>query len=122
MDAAQGILFLTIAAFVGILATIILLAARGRRADEVEESSRLLAHGLAAAQSTPSEQAARREQAVLLANALERLPEHQRLPLVLLLAAVGLSLAGEIHRRAAADAGLPSPEALRARMQAAAFC
>ena len=38
MDPGQGILFLTIAAFVGILATIILLAARGRRADEVAES------------------------------------------------------------------------------------
>ena len=38
MDPAQGILFLTIAAFVGILATIILLAARGRRPNEVAES------------------------------------------------------------------------------------
>jgi hypothetical protein len=34
MDPSLGILLLTIAAFVGILATVILLAARGRRADE----------------------------------------------------------------------------------------
>jgi hypothetical protein len=34
MDPSLGILLLTVAAFVGVLATVILLAARGRRADE----------------------------------------------------------------------------------------
>ena len=38
MDPALGILIVTAAAFVGILATVILLAARGRRADEAAES------------------------------------------------------------------------------------
>jgi hypothetical protein len=34
MDPGLGILLVTVAAFVGVLATVILLAARGRRADE----------------------------------------------------------------------------------------
>lgn len=38
MESALGILLLTVAAFVGILATVILLAARGRRTDEAVES------------------------------------------------------------------------------------
>ncbi len=50
---------------------------------EVDQSSSLLACGLAAPQSTPSQQASRREQAVLLANALARLPEHYREVIVL---------------------------------------
>ena len=37
MDPAAGILLLTVAAFVGVLATVILLAARGRLADEAVE-------------------------------------------------------------------------------------
>jgi RNA polymerase sigma-70 factor (ECF subfamily) len=44
----------------------------------VDQSSRVLDRGLIAMQSSPSQQAARREQSVLLANALERLPEHYR--------------------------------------------
>jgi RNA polymerase sigma-70 factor (ECF subfamily) len=43
-------------------------------ADDLARSSQALAGGLAAPQSSPSERAARREQAVLLADALERLP------------------------------------------------
>ena len=39
MDPGLGILLLTVAAFIGVLATVILLAARGRRADEAAESS-----------------------------------------------------------------------------------
>ncbi len=38
MDPGTGILLLTVAAFVGVLATVILLAARGRRTDEAVES------------------------------------------------------------------------------------
>jgi RNA polymerase sigma-70 factor (ECF subfamily) len=41
---------------------------------ELDRSSRVLDRGLAAPGSSPSQQAARREQAVLLAEALERLP------------------------------------------------
>ena len=37
MDPAVGILLLTVAAFVGVLATVILLAARGRLSDEIQE-------------------------------------------------------------------------------------
>src|SRR5215207_2516444 len=52
-------------------------------ADEIDQSSRALCGGLAAAQSTPSQQAARREQAVILADALGKLPEHYREVIVL---------------------------------------
>src|SRR5579875_1247911 len=45
-----------------------------RLADELDQSSQDLAYQLAALQSTPSDQAARREQAVLLAEALKALP------------------------------------------------
>jgi RNA polymerase sigma-70 factor (ECF subfamily) len=45
---------------------------------DLERSSALLAHGLFAPVSSPSQQAARREQAVLVADALERLPEDYR--------------------------------------------
>jgi RNA polymerase sigma-70 factor (ECF subfamily) len=50
---------------------------------ELEASSARLGAWLAAEQSTPSEQAVRHEQAVLLANALARLPRFQREALVL---------------------------------------
>jgi RNA polymerase sigma-70 factor (ECF subfamily) len=50
---------------------------------ELEASSAYLGAWLAAEQSTPSEQAVRHEQAVLLANALARLPKFQREALVL---------------------------------------
>jgi RNA polymerase sigma-70 factor (ECF subfamily) len=43
-------------------------------ADDLDRSSQALGGALAARQSSPSERAARREQAVLLADALERLP------------------------------------------------
>ena len=54
-----------------------------RRDVRLERSSRCLGQGLAAPDSTPSQQAVRREQAVLLADALGRLPEDYREVLVL---------------------------------------
>jgi RNA polymerase sigma-70 factor (ECF subfamily) len=50
---------------------------------ELDESSRVLDNGLIASQSSPSQQAARREQAVLLADALARLPEDYREVIIL---------------------------------------
>lgn len=50
---------------------------------EVEQSSRILDRGLADPGSSPSQQAARREQAVLLADALSRLPADYREVLIL---------------------------------------
>jgi RNA polymerase sigma-70 factor (ECF subfamily) len=47
-------------------------------AGELDQSSRALDQGLAARQSSPSQQAASREQAVLLADALEQLPADYR--------------------------------------------
>src|SRR5438552_13878705 len=44
----------------------------------MDHSSRILDRGLVAADSSPSQRAARREQAVLLANALPQLPEDDR--------------------------------------------
>jgi RNA polymerase sigma-70 factor (ECF subfamily) len=52
-------------------------------AAELEQSSRVLDRGLVAPSSSPSDRAARREQAVLLAAALERLPEDYREVLIL---------------------------------------
>jgi RNA polymerase sigma-70 factor (ECF subfamily) len=54
-----------------------------RLAEEMEQSSRAWQGGLVARQSSPSHQAARREQAVLLAEALDRLPEDYREVLIL---------------------------------------
>jgi RNA polymerase sigma-70 factor (ECF subfamily) len=51
--------------------------------DELNQSSRFLDQGLAASQSTPSHQAARREQAVLLADALKQLPAAYREVIIL---------------------------------------
>jgi len=51
--------------------------------DAFDRSSVLLDRGLVAQQSSPSQQAARREQAVLLADALGRLPEDYREVLIL---------------------------------------
>jgi RNA polymerase sigma-70 factor (ECF subfamily) len=45
---------------------------------ELDRSSNALGHFLVSAIETPSQEAARREQAVALANALERLPAHYR--------------------------------------------
>lgn len=50
---------------------------------ELDQSSRLLDQSLAAPDSTPSQRAARREQAVMLANALQRLPDDYREVLIL---------------------------------------
>jgi RNA polymerase sigma-70 factor (ECF subfamily) len=50
---------------------------------ELEQSSQAMDRGLVAAQSSPSQQAARREQSVLLAEALGRLPEEWRELLIL---------------------------------------
>jgi RNA polymerase sigma-70 factor (ECF subfamily) len=50
---------------------------------DFDHSSVLLDGGLVAAQSSPSQQAVRREQAVLLADALEQLPDDYREVLVL---------------------------------------
>ena len=52
-------------------------------ADELDRSSRVLGQSLVAPGSTPSQRAARREQAVLLADALGRLPEDYREVIVL---------------------------------------
>jgi RNA polymerase sigma-70 factor (ECF subfamily) len=52
-------------------------------ADELDQSARALDWGLVARQSSPSHHAARREQAVILADALERLPEDYRDVLIL---------------------------------------
>lgn len=51
--------------------------------DELDQSSRAFSVGLAARQSTPSQRASRREQAVLLADALARLPDDYREVLIL---------------------------------------
>jgi RNA polymerase sigma-70 factor (ECF subfamily) len=50
---------------------------------ELEESSRLLDRALVAPGSSPSERAGRREQAVVLADALDELPDHYRQVIVL---------------------------------------
>jgi RNA polymerase sigma-70 factor (ECF subfamily) len=50
---------------------------------ELEQSSLVLDRGLIAKGSSPSQQAARREQAVLLANALARLPDDYREVIIL---------------------------------------
>jgi RNA polymerase sigma-70 factor (ECF subfamily) len=52
-------------------------------ADELDQSSRALNEGLVASQSSPSQQAVRREQAVLLADALQDLPEDYREVIIL---------------------------------------
>jgi RNA polymerase sigma-70 factor (ECF subfamily) len=50
---------------------------------ELDQSSRVLDQGLLAGSSSPSQQAARREQAVLLADALGQLPEAYREAIIL---------------------------------------
>jgi RNA polymerase sigma-70 factor (ECF subfamily) len=50
---------------------------------ELDHSSRALALGLADKRSSPSHQAARREQSVILADALSQLPEHYREVIIL---------------------------------------
>jgi RNA polymerase sigma-70 factor (ECF subfamily) len=52
-------------------------------ADEMDQSSRALGRGLVAPQSSPSQRAAQREQAVLLADALECLPTAYREVIIL---------------------------------------
>ena len=52
-------------------------------AAEIDQSSLALVEGLAMRQSSPSQQAARREQSVLLADALQRLPEAYREVIIL---------------------------------------
>jgi RNA polymerase sigma-70 factor (ECF subfamily) len=52
-------------------------------ADEMDQSSRAMGLGLVAPQSSPSQQAAQREQAVRLADALECLPEAYREVIIL---------------------------------------
>jgi RNA polymerase sigma-70 factor, ECF subfamily len=51
--------------------------------DDLDQSSRALNDGLIASQSSPSQQAVRREQAVLLADALNELPEDYREVIIL---------------------------------------
>jgi RNA polymerase sigma-70 factor (ECF subfamily) len=51
--------------------------------DDLERSSRALNRGFVARQNSPSQSAARREQAVLLPQALDRLPAHYREVLIL---------------------------------------
>jgi RNA polymerase sigma-70 factor (ECF subfamily) len=50
---------------------------------ELDQSSRELDRGLVAPGSSPSQQATRREQALVLANALHQLPEHYREVIIL---------------------------------------
>jgi RNA polymerase sigma-70 factor, ECF subfamily len=52
-------------------------------ADELDQSSRALNESLIATHSSPSQQAVRREQAVLLADALQELPEDYREVIIL---------------------------------------
>ena len=52
-------------------------------ADDLEQSSRFLDRGLASPESSPSQRASRREQAVLLADALNQLPPDYREVLIL---------------------------------------
>jgi RNA polymerase sigma-70 factor, ECF subfamily len=52
-------------------------------ADELDESSRSLNGSLIASSSSPSQRAVRREQAVLLADALDRLPANYREAIIL---------------------------------------
>jgi RNA polymerase sigma-70 factor (ECF subfamily) len=52
-------------------------------ADELEDSSQAMGQGLMASQSSPSQEAARREQAVLLADALRQLPDDYREVIIL---------------------------------------
>jgi RNA polymerase sigma-70 factor (ECF subfamily) len=54
-----------------------------RLAQELDRSSQIMEEGLVTPDSSPSQQAARREQAVLLADALGRLPESYRIVLIL---------------------------------------
>jgi RNA polymerase sigma-70 factor (ECF subfamily) len=66
-------------------------------ADDLAQSSEALAGGLAARQSSPSQLASRREQAVLLADALGRLPAAYQ-EVIILLHLEGLSFP-EVARR-----------------------
>jgi RNA polymerase sigma-70 factor (ECF subfamily) len=66
-------------------------------AEALDQSSQALERGLAAPHSSPSEQAARREQAVLLADGLRQLPEHHR-EVIILRQLEGLSFP-EVARR-----------------------
>jgi RNA polymerase sigma-70 factor, ECF subfamily len=52
-------------------------------AEDLDRSSRALEHGLVAAHSSPSQQASRREQAFLLADALGKLPDDYREVIIL---------------------------------------
>lgn len=52
-------------------------------ASDLDQSSRLLEEMLTGGESSPSQRAARRELSVLLADALERLPDHYREVLIL---------------------------------------
>jgi RNA polymerase sigma-70 factor (ECF subfamily) len=78
---------------------------------DLDQSSRVLDRGLVAAQSTPSQQTARREQAVLLADALARLPHDYR-EVIILRHLEGLTFP-EVARRL--DRTLDSVEKLWAR-------
>jgi RNA polymerase sigma-70 factor, ECF subfamily len=78
---------------------------------DLDRSSRVLDRGLVAAQSSPSQQAARREQAVLLADALDRLPKDYR-EVIILRHLEGLTFP-EVARRL--DRTLDSVEKLWAR-------
>ena len=76
----------------GVLANLVRRFCRTRRrdirlerelADGLDRSSRVLGQSLAAVGSTPSQRAARREQVVLLAEALDRLPDAYREVIIL---------------------------------------
>jgi RNA polymerase sigma-70 factor (ECF subfamily) len=80
-------------------------------ARELEQSSEALGLGLVARQSSPSDQAARREQAVLLADALQAMPSHYA-EVIVLRHLEGLSFP-EVARRM--DRSLDSVEKLWVR-------
>lgn len=66
-------------------------------AAQIDQSSEILDGGLVASNSTPSQHASRREQALLLADALDRLPEDYR-EVIILRHLEGLSFA-EVSQR-----------------------
>src|SRR5262249_30321022 len=66
-------------------------------AEDVDRSSRAMDHSLVASQSSPSQEAARREQSVLLADALGRLPESYR-EVIILRHLEGLAFSEVSHR------------------------
>ena len=81
------------------------LAAVHHLAARIDESSQALDRGLLASYSTPSQHAARREQGVLLARALGRLPEDYR-EVIILRHLESLPFAGVAQRMGRSENGV----------------